>query len=119
MSRDRQVKTDIDYFFSAGMMRPKQSVQFFRLHPVSLLPTNHWSAWCFGPVSEEREVGLAAALHSLRCWHVWRSGSVCDDETKCGSVLGHHAAAVAAAAGAQGEEVGGVPCHPWFPQAPS
>lgn len=83
---------------------------------MSLLPTTHWSVWCFGPVLEAREVGLAAALHSLRCWHVWWSGSVCGGETKFGSVLGHPAAA---AAGAQGEEVGGVPCRPWCPQAPS
>lgn len=52
-------------------------------------------------------MGLAAALHSLRCWHVWWSGSVCGGETKCASVLGHPAAA-----GAQGEEVGGVPYRP-------
>lgn len=76
---------------------------------MSLLPTSHWSVWCFGPVLEEREVGLAAALHSLRCWHVWWSGSGCGGETKCGSVLGHPAAA---AAGAQGEGVGGAPCRP-------
>lgn len=61
-------------------------------------------------------MGLAAALHSLRCWHVLWSGSVCGDETKCASVLGHPAAA---AAGAQGEEVGGVPYRPWYPQAQS
>ncbi len=83
---------------------------------MSLLFTSHWSVWCFGPVLEEREVALAAALHSLRCWHVWWSGSVSGGETKFGSVLEHFAAA---AAGAQGEEVEGVPCHPWFQQAPS
>lgn len=38
---------------------------------------------------------------------------MCGGETKCASVLGHLAAA---AAGAQGEEVGGVPCRPWYPQ---
>lgn len=37
---------------------------------------------------------------------------MCGGETKCGSVLGHPAAA---AAGAQEEEAGGVPCRPWYP----
>ena len=59
-------------------------------------------------------MGLAAALHSLRCWHVWWSGSASGGETTFGSVLGHPAAA-----GAQGEVEEGVPCRPWCPQAPS
>lgn len=53
-------------------------------------------------------MGLSAALHSLRCWHVWWSESVCGGETKCGSVLGHPAAA----AGALEGEVEGAPCRP-------
>lgn len=38
-------------------------------------------------------------------------------ETESAIVLGCRAAA--AAAGARGEEAGGAPCHPWYPQAPS
>lgn len=67
----------------------------------------------------ELEGGLAAGLHSLRCWHVWQTGSVRGGETESAIVLGGLSAAAAAVARAQGEEVGGAPCRPWYPQAPS
>lgn len=78
--------------------------------------TIHWSVWCFGPVLAVREEGLSAALHSLRCWRVWRIESACDGGTEFWSVLGCPAAA---AVGARGAEVGGGPCHPLWPWVPS